>query len=146
MGTKRSKAGRHFEKVKSLCCVCCRATDHGKVKALLCEGQCQSQKWLQKWLQCYCADVTLGLYEKLSLSKICFTCCQTQHFTELRGKVDLLTFGLSQLIAQLPLTRPQISHCIQLSRTPHVDEHVDVKPMSCFKRRSGNECFRPCVG
>ena len=108
MGTKRSKAGRHFEKVKSLCCVCCKATEDGKVKALLCEGQCQSQKWLQKWLQCYCADVTLGLYEKLSLSKICFTCCQTQQITELRGKVDLLRFGLSQLIAQLQFTRPQI--------------------------------------
>ena len=92
----------------SVVCVACRVTDDGKVNTLLCEGQCQGQKWLQKWLHCYCADVTLGLYEKLSLSEVCFTCCQAQHFTELRGKVDLLTSGLSQLIAQLQLTRPQI--------------------------------------
>ena len=102
MATKRSKAGRHCEKAKSLCCVCCKATEDRKVKALFCEGQ------YQKWLHCYCADFTLGLYEELTLSELCFTCCQIQLITELRGKVDMLRFGLSQLKAQLQLTRPQI--------------------------------------
>ena len=47
----------------------------------------------------YCADVTLGLYEERSLSEqffLCFTCCQ---ITELRGNVDMLRFGLPQLIS-----------------------------------------------
>ena len=35
MASKRSKAGRHCERGKSLCCVCCRTTEHQKVKALL---------------------------------------------------------------------------------------------------------------
>ena len=65
-----SKAGRHCEKTKSLCYVCCRATEDGKVKALLWDGQYRSG---------YCADVTLGLHEERSSSEqsfLCFTCCQ----------------------------------------------------------------------
>ena len=66
------------------------------------EGQCQ------KWIHFYCVDVTLGLYEERSSSELCFTCCQIQQNIELRGKVDMLRLGLSQLKAQLQLTRSQI--------------------------------------
>ena len=97
-----TKAGRHCERGKSPCCVCCRATEDWKVKALLCEGQ------YQKWPHYYCADITLGLYEERSSSELYFTCCQIQQITELRGNAERLRFGLSQLKAQLQLTRFQI--------------------------------------
>ena len=96
-----TKAGRHCERGKSVVGVAgplkTGRSKHFSVRVSIKSG--------------YCADVTLGLYEELSSSEqpfLCFTYCQTQPITELRGKVDALRFGLPQLKAQLQLTQPQI--------------------------------------
>ena len=86
-----TKAGRHCERGKSLCCVCCRATEDRKVKALLCEGQ------YQKWLLCWCHS---GPVWRTQLERTIFSLSHllsTQPITERQG--GCTRFGLPQLKA-----------------------------------------------
>ena len=102
-----SKAGRHCERGKSLCWVCCKATEDGKVKALL-ECDRGSVSDMATLLLCWCHSRPVW---RTQLEWTIFSpshLLSTQLVTELRGKVDALRFELPQLKAQLQLTRPQI--------------------------------------
>ena len=103
MVSKRSKAGRHCKRGKSLCCGCCRATEDWKVKALW-----GSVSKVATLLLCWCHSGPVWKTQLEWTTFSLFHLLSTQLITELRGKIDALRFGLPQLKAQLQLTQPQI--------------------------------------